>query len=203
MPNALRVLLIILFFSGMIVVVSLIVSHPGTGSVICNPAVCVANPNYTPPSPSSPGSPSAAPEFTAPSEPPDTGPDAWWLTVNACRLLTVSQVSSLDLTEPPYAADSPQAGCTWGGVPYEISITLSDSAYTQEKGDHARPFRADDGRPGETGVVNSLGCEVTLQATKGSTAYILVMSSPSDQCQIAARVANWVSPELPRSGITR
>ena len=45
-------------------------------------------------------------------------------------------------------------------------------------------------------------CLLTLQATKGSTAVIFVSGSAQD-CALATKAANFISPELPRTAVTR
>jgi hypothetical protein len=194
-----KVLTIGLFATGIIVEAVLVLSHPGSGPYICNPAACEPNPNYTPPG-AGPRSPTVQP-FT-PVDPPTTGPDAWWLRADACHLLTTSQVRSLGLAKPADAA-GPHEGCIWGSRYDGMTISLLQYSYAQIGPDHGRPFRSGDGRPGVI-AAGPAGCQLMLQATKGSTAYIYVTTGPhARQCQTAAKAANMISPELPPSGITR
>jgi len=200
--------LIVAYITGTIMLVVHVSTHPPTGPEICDPVACHPNPNYTPPSPSS----AVASSQAVPVALPTAGSDAWWRTANACHLLTTSQARSLGFGAKRLVTGS-DGICAWVespvpsalalSVPLRLTIDLSQYPYSLLGVVSRQPFRASDGRSGEIARDQTTGeCLLTLQATKGSTAVIYVTGSAQD-CELATKAANMISPELPRSGITR
>jgi Protein of unknown function (DUF3558) len=207
MPTLLKVLMVVVFVAGMTTLIVVVTSHPGTGPVLCNPAVCTWNPDYTPSALSSPEPLSTVSSQSLPTALPTTGPDAWWRTVNACHLLTETEERGIGVTGAAHAVPGQQSECAWGQWPRpDVTVVLTQYPYTLLSPSYAQKVRTSDGRPGVMTEVagDSSRCEVALQATKGSTVTVVVMGgSHARQCQAATKAANVISPELPRSGITR
>jgi hypothetical protein len=178
-------------------------SVDSTDSVICNPAACQYNPNYTPP-------PSPAPVASS------QGPDDWWWNVSPCALLTSSELRGLGfpagpgysvMHSVPPAAGSPENDCLWGFGSNSLDITLAAVPYTDWGTTAAGPvpgdiaFRTADGRPGTIfpQLDNAGSCHVAFQATKGSSAVVLVGRRPgTEACKVAVKVASLIAPGLPR-----
>jgi hypothetical protein len=175
-----------------------------TDSVICNPAACQYNPNYSPPA-----SPDAVPTVSS-------GPDDWWWNVNPCALMTTTELRRLGfptarpfsvMHSVPAATTTPQSGCYWGFGANSLNITLAAVPYTYygvTSGGITVPgeiaFRTADGRPGAIfPELESAGsCHVAFQATKGSSAVVLADRAPGTEvCKLAVEVANLIAPELP------
>lgn len=202
------IVVIILYIAGVIALISYAVGHPPTGPEICNPVACQPNPNYTPPVPT----PAAASSQAAPTAPPAAGPGAWWRGVNPCHLLTTSQARTLGFGAKRLVTGG-NGICAWvePAAPDVLTastllrLTIVLSPYPDYMlGEISRhSFRAANGRPGEIARDETTGdCLLTLQATKGPTAVIFVSGSAQD-CTLATEAANFISPELPRTGLVR
>jgi hypothetical protein len=202
MRTPLVVTFIVVYIVGIIVLVVVVLKHPPTGSYVCGPVACEPNPNYTPPTPA----PSPTPQARAVVI-PTAGPDAWWRTVNACQLLTPGQEHDLGFGAGRLASQG-EGTCALVQppgpgqlAPLRLTIDLSDFPHPLLGLVSRQPFAASGGRTGVIAQDKTTGeCEVTLQATKGSSVLIYASGSSQD-CPLATKVATLISPELPPAGI--
>jgi hypothetical protein len=131
--------------------------------------------------------------------------DDWWHNVNACDLLDQATATGLGY---------PQPGQLQGGEPYDCRWTASDGSVfgivleSQPYGSlSANMGQLSDltiaGRPAKQDAQaggDPHGCDIALQATSGSDAFIEVStlsSTVAQACQIAQTVAAAIAPKLP------
>ena len=198
--------LIFLYVVGVIALLSYVASHPPTGPEICDPVACQPNPHYTPPTPT----PSTVSPPPTPFAPATAGPAAWWRTVNPCHLLTTGQELTLGFGAKRLV-NGGNGICTWvepvvpsvlsPSAVLRLTIDLSGYPYPLLGSVSRQSFTASDGRSGVITQDETGTCLLTLPATKGSVVLIWVLGSTRN-CTIATETANFISPELPRGGLT-
>lgn len=132
-------------------------------------------------------------------------PDDWWHNANACNLLDQATATELGYPQPGQIQGSETYNCQWtasdGSV---IGIVLEGQSYDSLQVNMGqlsdltiagRPAKQD-AQPGG----DPHGCEVALQATKGSNAFIDVdtlSTTAAQACQTAQAVAAAIAPKLP------
>jgi hypothetical protein len=155
----------------------------------------------TPTSDSGPGGGASGTSATTPA-----ASDNWWHSVNACHLLDQATATGLGYPQPGQLQGGLSNDCRWtasdGSV---IDIVLGSQRYDSLS---ANMGQLSDltiaGRPAKQDLQaggDPHGCDITIQATAGSDAYIPVStlsSTAAEACQIAQTVATAIAPKLPR-----
>jgi hypothetical protein len=131
--------------------------------------------------------------------------DDWWHNVNACNLLDQAVATGLGYPQPGQVQGGESYNCQWtasdGSV---IGVVLESQPYDSLQ---ANMGQLSDltiaGRPAKQDLQaggDQHGCDITVQATAGSDAYIPVStlsSTAAQACQIAQAVATAIAPKLP------
>jgi hypothetical protein len=154
----------------------------------------------TPTSGSDPGHDSGSASST-----PQAAPDDWWHNVNSCNLLDQATAAGLGYPQPGEVQGGQSYNCRWtapdGSV---IGVVLEGQSYDSLQ---ANMGQLSDltiaGRPAKQDLQaggDPHGCDMALQATNGSNAFIAVntLSTTATQaCQVAQTVAAAIAPKLP------
>jgi hypothetical protein len=154
----------------------------------------------TPTSGSNPGNGSGSASNT-----PQSAPDDWWHTVNACGLLDQTTAKQLGYPQPGQTQDGRSADCAWTAADGStIGITLDSQHYDAISADMGqlsditiagRPAKQDAQAGGSTHA-----CGLAIQATSGSDALISVFTlnaTVEQACALAQNVGNAIAPKLP------
>jgi hypothetical protein len=172
----------------------------GAAVAVLGLASCSAtNPGIPTPTSSGNGSDSAA-NTTTPAVSAD-----WWKAVNACTLLDQATATQWGYPQPGQIQDGEAFNCMWtapnGSV---LGITLEGQSYDSLPANMGqlsdltiagRPAKQDAQAGGDPH-----GCDIAVQATAGSDAFIGVNtlnSTVAQACQIAQGIATAVAPKLP------
>jgi hypothetical protein len=130
--------------------------------------------------------------------------DDWWQTVNACNLLDQATATGLGYPQPGQTQGE-SYNCRWTASDGSVfGIVLESQPYDSLSANMGqlsevtianRPAKQDAQAGGD---VHS--CDLAIEATKGSDAFIDVStlsSTTAQACQIAQTVATAIAPKLP------
>lgn len=131
--------------------------------------------------------------------------DDWWHNVNACNLLDQATATGLGYPQPGQIQGGESYNCRWTASDGSVfGIVLESQPYDSLQANMGqlsdltiagRPAKQDAQAGGD---VHS--CDLTIEATKGSEAFIDVStlsSTVAQACQIAQSVGTAIAPKLP------
>lgn len=146
--------------------------------------------------------------------------DAWYASVKTCDLLNQSQLKSLGFSSSGAEGenDANENGCTWDENGWSnLGIMLSSKSFDSLDGQGSQVTDVTiAGRPGKIAQGTMGSCELTMKATDGSQARIIVAymdnmqggnmsgmsamsmdDSSAKACSVAKQAAQNIAPKLP------
>lgn len=130
--------------------------------------------------------------------------DNWWQKIDSCALLGQSDAAQLGFTAPGhvYIQSEAENSCAWDSSSVSLQIVLTRQRYDELTPNGGSTSRLAIGtRHGEldAGSGGQGGCDLSLEATKGSRALIIATTnfSTDQACQTAKGVAQAIAAKLP------